>query len=371
MTTKPRLTAIRATMAPAALALGISLALAGCSSGGQQQPQAASKPSVAEEVQAPEPIVLPTCDTMNSVAQQEYEDFGVEMFSEPAGETDFTTFEEVSGPVAQEAMAKAVQQQGCRWPVHSQGTVTQYVVELPAADQTTLIEAFRADPEVYEAEIDGATTFTSALPAPNPMMSGTEVSHIFLGDVWATVFDQGGQREYLQAALDAILAANPSLVEDDAQTEESTPSAPEQSELISLASLNEAGLSEQVAACDALLGSPQEAAVLIGLPTTGIERYEDDRASAPWSSAATTQLVDGQLDLACKYKYVPERHTVFVIFGVPGDDGTNTFCADSSDFCVATEDGQKMISVIKQGPDPSEWDYDEATLRDLLDRFTP
>lgn len=196
--------------------------LTGC--GGQEDTQAEPRPDAVSQSPTPEstpepaPIALPACEVMNATAQQEHQDFGPEMFSEPAGETDAATFNEVSDPVAQEAMGKALQQRGCRWPVHSQGTVTEYVAELPATDQAALIDGLRADPGITEASLGEAASFSYTVPAPNPMMSATDVTHIFVGDVWIALFNYAGQREYVQAALDGVLAANPALFKGDAIT---------------------------------------------------------------------------------------------------------------------------------------------------------
>nr|WP_243752841.1 LppP/LprE family lipoprotein [Leucobacter ruminantium] len=43
------------------------------------------------------------------------------------------------------------------------------------------------------------------------MANDTKVTYLFIGDIWVLIFDYAGQREYAQAALDGILAANPSL----------------------------------------------------------------------------------------------------------------------------------------------------------------
>ncbi|MFD5226124.1 LppP/LprE family lipoprotein [Microbacterium sp. NPDC058342] len=196
-----------------ALSLIGTLALAGCS--GAAETQTTPKPTGAQAspTSSPtsRPVVLPNCDGMNATAQREYEDFGVEMFAEPAGETDLVTFDEVVGPAAQKAMAQAVQHRGCRWPVHSEGTVTEYVAEIAEPDRTPLIEALRADPMVTESVLGDARSFDYESPAPNSYMSATRITHLFVGDVWIAILDHSGQREYAQAALDGVLAVNPSL----------------------------------------------------------------------------------------------------------------------------------------------------------------
>lgn len=156
-------------------------------------------------------VVLPECDAMNATAQQQYLDFGPELFAEPAGETGPTAFTETVGPSALEAMTQAAQSRGCRWPVHSQGAVMQYVAELDQANQATLLAALRADSGIVESSLAGALTFGYEAPAPHPAMNATAITYIFVGDVWITILDYAGNRDYRQAALDGVLAVNPSL----------------------------------------------------------------------------------------------------------------------------------------------------------------
>lgn len=208
-------------LAAVALVLGVSVLLTGCA--GEAKPQASPKPAAIEAAKTPtpEPVVLPDCDAMNAAAQQEYEDYGPENFSAPAGEADLTVFHQVAGEAAKTAMSKAVQQQGCRWPVHMQGTVTEYVVELAGADRAPLIEALRSDGGVQASTLGDAEIFSYTIPADNPIANDTKVTYLFIGDIWALIFDYAGQREYAQAALDGILAANPSLAGKGADSEAS------------------------------------------------------------------------------------------------------------------------------------------------------
>lgn len=216
-----------------ALALSSATVLTGC--GAQPEPPstppaktADANPPAEETEPAPEPIVLPACDAMNATAQQEYEEFGVEMFAEPAGETDLAAFTEFSGPVAQEAMAAAEQQRGCRWPIHSQGTVIEYVAELPHDAQAPLIAALRSDTTVTEAALDAAASFSYESPAPNGYMSATEITHLFIGDVWIAVFDTAGDRAYAPAALEAVMSANPSLADAAADADAGSDADPDE-----------------------------------------------------------------------------------------------------------------------------------------------
>lgn len=205
------------------LAIGLSgmLALSGCTgtSVTTPEPSSATPPPAASEDSTPEvpdalSFTLPDCETMNTVAQQEYLDFGPEMFSEPAGETDFTTFDRLADPVAKDTMALAQSRAGCRWPVHSQGTVTQYVAEVSEADRAPLVEDLRANAVPFDI-VGEARIFHSELPAENQMASVTKVTHIFLGDAWVVIFDYAGQREwgYPESAIAGLVVANPGLGE--------------------------------------------------------------------------------------------------------------------------------------------------------------
>lgn len=151
---------------------------------------------------------------MNAVAQQEYLDFGPELFSEPAGETDFATFDQLADPIAKDTMALAKSRAGCRWPVHSQGTVTQYVAEVSEADRAPLMEELRANAIPFDM-VGEARIFHYELPAENQMASVTKVTQIFLGDAWVIIFDYAGQRDwgYPVSAIAGLVAANPGLGE--------------------------------------------------------------------------------------------------------------------------------------------------------------
>lgn len=216
------------------LALAGAIAITGCSATTTDEaPQAAttatSSPTQTPASTAtssptttptttPEALVVPECASMNAAAQQEYEEFGIEMFAEPAGEVDLSTFTEVGGPGAQAAMSQAQQQRGCRWPIHSQGTVTEYVAELPQVAKDAFISALRGDPSMTEMAFGGAVMFSYEVPAPNGYMSPTKVAYVFIEDVWISVFDYAGQRDYVQAALEGVLTANPALANTGTST---------------------------------------------------------------------------------------------------------------------------------------------------------
>ncbi|MFD5599316.1 hypothetical protein ACFWHR_04595 [Leucobacter sp. NPDC058333] len=228
-----------------AIALGISGALlvAGCA---ENAPQGSSDtraeqdksptPESADETEAPDaalatpvdaaaPTVIPGCDTMNAVAQQEYQDFGPEHFSEPAGEANFAVFDEQAGPIAQDVMRNARERSGCRWPVHMENTVTQYVAVLSRDDRERLVEALRAE-AWPERQLDGASVFTSEVPIANSIAGSIQVNHVFVGDAWASIFYFGGQGDwgYAGSAIKGLLDANPELL---AEAAESTPSPAE------------------------------------------------------------------------------------------------------------------------------------------------
>lgn len=206
------------------LVFGVSglLALSGCSGGGEtlndvthvtteRVDRTPAEPTV-EPSEAP--LILPDCAQMNDVAQQEYEDYGPEMFSEPAGEADSETFDRLADPVAQEVMVNAIQRAGCRWPVHMEGTVVQYVAELETADRERLITSLRdaVTPEKHWGE---SRVFTTEIPPEHERASATQVTHVFLGNAWAVIFDVAGQRAwgYAESAVDGLVLANPSLAD--------------------------------------------------------------------------------------------------------------------------------------------------------------
>lgn len=127
-----------------------------------------------------------------------------------------------------------------------------------------------------------------------------------------------------------------------------------------------------VEACNTLLGSPQQIAEKLGLPVDYLEAVEadlSDSASAPWTEAATTANVSGQIDLSCNFQ-TDYQGTVYVIFGVPGEDGINSYCEYAELLCVATDDKQRMITLINHGAEPIDGTVNEVPLEELLDRFT-
>lgn len=203
------------------LTLGISavLLLTGCSSAAVSVDPTASteiaSPS-AENTETPMPstqaLVIPTCEHMNYIAQGQYEEFGPESFAEPAGPVGLDAFNAAAGPLAQQAMSAAVRVEGCRWPIHSQGTVTQYVAELSTQQQGELTLALEQDAEVEKRTVDSAPTFTLQVPAPDPAMSSSKLTYIFQDDVWITLVDVGGNRDYIGGAIRGIRADNPDLV---------------------------------------------------------------------------------------------------------------------------------------------------------------
>lgn len=168
----------------------------------------------------------------------------------------------------------------------------------------------------------------------------------------------------------------PSTIAPQAGSETETPKTTEPPEqpptLISLTELKTADRTMQAEACTALLGSPQQIAEKLGLPVDYLDATEADRsdtASAPWTEAATTSNVRGQIDLSCNFQ-TEYQGTVYVVFGVPGDDGINAYCENAELLCVATEDRQRMITLINHGAEPVDGTVNDAPLKELLDRFT-
>lgn len=196
-----------------------------------ESPQVATQGPVvtpdSEPTPPPASIVLPACDSMNPVAQQEYLDYGPELFAAPAGPADRAVFEQIFGTVftdqaslsAQLTANSAVQEQGCWWPVHMQGSVTQYAFEVPQEGQASLLAALKSRADVTELFMGAATTFSFASD-PDPMGGTISVTHLFLGDVWSVVLNFAGDGNYAQSALDALLKANQPLAQGEGTGEQ-------------------------------------------------------------------------------------------------------------------------------------------------------
>lgn len=149
------------------------------------------------------------------------------------------------------------------------------------------------------------------------------------------------------------------------------PPVPAPEAAISLSALLDGDRAMQVDACNALLGSPLEIGEKLGYRADQVAvQMENEEVqgnpSSPWNQAATTTLVNGQVDLACMFKEDPNIGTTYVLFGTLGDTGENSFCRDGK-ACVISEDKQRVISVVGNVP---EGGIDEAPLKDLLDKFT-
>lgn len=166
----------------------------------------------------------------------------------------------------------------------------------------------------------------------------------------------------------------PPAVSESVQQENATQDAPEApAEVISLTELEQGDRAMQVEACNTLLGSPEEIAEKLGLPTAFLVEVEseiNDSSAKPWREAATTKSVSNQIDLACLFR-TEHQGTVYVSFGLPGDDGTNSFCESSSSVsvCVSSDDKQRVVVVTNHGAPPVNGTINEEPLRELLDRF--
>ncbi len=158
---------------------------------------------------APVPSTVPTCDSMNLAVAAAHLAFGPELFTTPVGETDLATFTATAGPAAREAVARVATIRGCQWPVNFHNVVTEYVAVQAQAEQTALIATLRTS-DFVESTLGPATVFTYTSP-PLSAAGSTTTVYLFVGDVWISLFTGVLPEGAAQAALDAVLAANPHL----------------------------------------------------------------------------------------------------------------------------------------------------------------
>lgn len=195
-----------------ALAIAGTLTFAGCAAA--DEPVRTPTPEPVETTEptptptptpTPEPIALPTsCDVMNDTAFTEATEAIASLgLTATIDEMDTSRFLSTVGPVAQEAMNKAVQVSGCYYPVYFHNAVWQWDAELAAADQAPLVEALRADSTISESALGDATVF-------NYTQDPFNITYIFIDEVWVAILENG-ELDYGPAALKGVLAANPTL----------------------------------------------------------------------------------------------------------------------------------------------------------------
>ena len=78
----------------------------------------------------PVPLIIPGCDSMNPLAQQQNAAVTLELL--PPGPVDLTFFDQFAGPMARETMRQVDGVEGCRWPLEFHWSIQQYIAVLPA-----------------------------------------------------------------------------------------------------------------------------------------------------------------------------------------------------------------------------------------------
>ncbi len=159
------------------------------------------------------PAVIPACDAVNPAAQAEQTKFltsyGRERITAQFGETDRALFNEFASPSALTAVKSVTQERNCNWVIYLDSVyLYQLTAELPQSAMAPLIADLRTS-DFTESTRGPATVFTQAIQTGD--MRGTiGISHSFVGDMWIVLIENSAS-SYEQSAVDAILAANPSL----------------------------------------------------------------------------------------------------------------------------------------------------------------
>lgn len=218
------LSSVRLVVSAFALGLAGMLALTGCSPQGAEAPeeQVESPSSTPAPEPAPEPqpepveLVLPTeCNAMNATAEGESLFFHTEVAlggsSPNPGKISLESFgESNAGSRAKHAMTQAVRGSGCGWYVNFHNGVNQWIAELPAEASGELLAELRAS-DYEESELSGYPAFTYTTSEQTPIgVNITNFEYVFVEGVWIAVIGNG-ELDYLPAAVDALLWANPSL----------------------------------------------------------------------------------------------------------------------------------------------------------------
>ncbi|QIM15168.1 LppP/LprE family lipoprotein [Leucobacter insecticola] len=148
---------------------------------------------------------------MNATAKTEADAFAPNASGATVKETGLDSFLSQAGPIAREAMAKAVAVKGCSFNVYFTNGLSEWVAEVSQADQVPLIAGLR-ESDYVESQLGEALRFNYTEEGdPNAFLKiDTHFTYIFIGDIWISIIGNG-QLDYDQAALDGVLAANPSL----------------------------------------------------------------------------------------------------------------------------------------------------------------
>ncbi|MHA3722977.1 hypothetical protein ACXR2T_03775 [Leucobacter sp. HY1910] len=159
-------------------------------------------------------LVLPSaCDAMNSTAYDEATAAIANLnLTVPIQQARLDSFEFTAGEVAKATMQKAVRFESCSYPVYFHNAVVQYVIEIAAADQASLISALRDDPTITEKSSGSVVhfTFDQYYEGQRGAPMSTRVNYIFMGNAWIALFDNG-ELDYAPAAIEGLRAANPTL----------------------------------------------------------------------------------------------------------------------------------------------------------------
>lgn len=177
-----------------------------------------AKENEAETVKpANGPITIPDCETLDPAGYKlgkELIDQGVTL-TPPPGEVKRDTFDQKFGPVAQATMSRATKEFGCYYVLNMQQSFVLFVAEIAPEDQQPLVTALKADDRFVAGSIGNAPSYISSSTEETSIGTLTEsVGHVFQGNVWVSMSGSGNEdaaRIILTTALDAVIAANPSL----------------------------------------------------------------------------------------------------------------------------------------------------------------
>ncbi|MCR2792697.1 hypothetical protein NQ156_06430 [Microbacterium sp. zg.Y625] len=130
------------------------------------------------------------------------------------GEADRDQTEGRLGPIAQGTLQEADDVRLCQWIVEggSDGGVSTFTSELRPSDRDDLMSALEQS-MFDDVALDGATGFGMYSDGE---LSGSYTVHAFVGPTWLVALGSGGLEHGIpvaQAAVDALHAANPHLVD--------------------------------------------------------------------------------------------------------------------------------------------------------------
>lgn len=172
--------------------------------------------STQETAVSKEPLKIPGCDAMNPNLQWWHEESAPKYPAmDPIGQVGLEQFEMYAGPTAQEAMNNAIQYRGCYYPLHLELAAFEWIAELPAPDQARLVDALSSDPSITSYVFGDALAFQYRVVLEYGVRDEIQITYVFVGDAWITVFDGLPAGELgisdLEDLLEPILEANPTL----------------------------------------------------------------------------------------------------------------------------------------------------------------